>query len=92
MKPGFLIYNDYKETLSMLSDEELGKLIRVIFEYEINDTIPKLNPAMMMAFNFIKVDLDRSNNNYEIRCEKNRINGIKGGRPRKNPNNPNAPN
>jgi hypothetical protein len=45
---------------------------------------------MMMAFNFIKVDLDRSNNNYEIRCEKNRINGIKGGRPRKNPNNPNG--
>lgn len=87
MKPGFLIYNDYRETLSMLSDDELGKLIRAIFEYEINNVLPNLDKTIMMAFNFIKTDLDRNSNHYDSICERNRNNGLKGGRPR-NPNNP----
>jgi len=87
MKPGFLIYNDYRETLSMLSDDELGKLIRAIFEYEINNIVPELDKTIMMAFNFIKTDLDRNSNHYDSICERNRNNGLKGGRPR-NPNNP----
>lgn len=88
MKPGFLLYNDYQETLSSLSDEEVGKLIRAIFEYEIDGVVPVLEKTLMMAFNFIKVDLDRNNNKYDSICERNRINGKKGGRPKNNPNNP----
>ena len=88
MKPGFLIYNDYKETLSMLTDEEVGKLFRAIFDYEIDKVTPNLDKTVLMAFNFIKNDLDRNTNHYNSICERNRINGVKGGRPKKNPKNP----
>ncbi|KKK67815.1 hypothetical protein LCGC14_2950320, partial [marine sediment metagenome] len=41
------------------------------------------SPSASIAFNFIKLQLDRSNEHYEGICERNRINGAKGGRPPK---------
>lgn len=91
MKPGFIIYNDYCEKLSLLSDEELGKLIRFIFEYEKTKIIPKMERDLLMVFNFIKVDLDNGTENYNKTCERNRNNGKKGGRPVNNPDKPKKP-
>ena len=91
MKPGFIIYNDYCEKLAILTDEELGKLIRFIFEYEKTKIIPKMERELLMAFNFIKVDLDNGTENYNKTCERNRNNGQKGGRPVNNPNKPKKP-
>ena len=80
MKHGFILYTDYFEKLSNLSDEELGLLIRTIFQYELD---PKkespviTNPIISMAFAFIKSNLDRDREKYTIRCEKNKNNAKK---------------
>jgi len=82
MKNGFVIYQDYKEILSILTDEELGKLFRSLFDYEKDGTIPKFNRTLMVAFNFIKGNLDRDKDKYNEKCKKNKKNGEQGGRPK----------
>ena len=83
-KSSFLIYLDYEEQFNLLTDEQIGQLMRVIIKYEKTREIPQLNGIVKMAFSFIKTQLDRDREKYEARCEKNRENAKKGGRPRKN--------
>lgn len=83
-KSSFLIYLDYEEQFNLLTDEQIGQLMRAIIKYEKTREIPQLNGIVKMAFSFIKTQLDRDRKKYEARCEKNRENAKKGGRPRKN--------
>lgn len=83
-KSSFLIYLDYEEQFNLLTDEQIGRLMRAIIKYEKTREIPQLNGIVKMAFSFIKTQLDRDREKYEARCEKNRENAKKGGRPRKN--------
>ena len=83
-KKSFVIYLDYEEHFNLLSDEELGMLVRTIMEYEKTRKIPQLEGMTKMAFSFIKAQLDRDREKYEKKCQKNRENGAKGGRPKKN--------
>ena len=83
-KSSFLIYLDYEEQFNLLTDEQIGQLMRAIIKYEKTREIPQLNGIVKMAFSFIKTQLDRDREKYEARCEKNRENAKKGGRPRKN--------
>lgn len=85
-KSSFLIYLDYEEQFNLLTDEQIGQLMRAIIKYEKTREIPQLNGIVKMAFSFIKTQLDRDREKYEARCEKNRENAKKGGRPRKNQN------
>lgn len=82
-KKSFIMYLDYEEQFNMLSDAELGVLIRAIIEYEKTKEIPKLDGIVKMAFSFIKGQLDRDREKYDEKCRKNRENGLKGGRPKK---------
>lgn len=83
-KSSFLIYLDYEEQFNLLTDEQIGQLMRAIIKYEKTREIPQLNGIVKIAFSFIKTQLDRDREKYEARCEKNRENAKKGGRPRKN--------
>lgn len=83
-KSSFLIYLDYEEQFNLLTDEQIGQLMRAIIKYEKTRELPQLNGIVKMAFSFIKTQLDRDREKYEARCEKNRENAKKGGRPRKN--------
>ena len=84
MKKSFVLYCDTYDTLQHLTDEQLGKLTRMIFEYQINGLIPETNNPLFIAFGFIKSSLDRDCIKYEERAERARENGAKGGRPNKN--------
>lgn len=83
-KSSFLIYLDYEEQFNLLTDEQLGQLMRAIIKYEKTKDIPKLDGVLKMAFSFIKTQLDRDRDKYVAKCEKNKENGAKGGRPKKN--------
>ena len=86
-KKSFLMYLEYEEQLADLSDEELGQLMRAIFQYEKDGTEPKFIGLLKMAFSFIKGNLNRDKQKYDKRCETSAINGKKGGRPsNKKPN------
>ena len=82
MKDTFIMYNKYKEVFDSLTDEQAGQLIKGIFNYTSTGE-SGLSGLMTAIFTPIKQDLDRNNANYEAKCEINRINGAKGGRPKK---------
>ena len=81
-KEGFLLYTSFYEPLKILSDEQLGKLFRAIFEYKING-IEDVDNDIQIAFAFIKNQLRLDDEKYEIKCNKNKENGKLGGRPPK---------
>ena len=78
------MYTNYKEQFSLLSEIDRGILIMGLFEYVENGVLPELNGMPLMAFSFIKSQLDRDSEKYKTRAERSRANGKKGGRPRKN--------
>lgn len=82
-KNSFLMYLDYEEQFNLLSDEQIGQLMRAIIQYEKTQEIPVLEGMLKMAFSFIKTQLDRDREKYKAKCEKNKENGARGGRPRK---------
>lgn len=82
-KISFLMYLDYEEQFELLTDEQLGQLMRAIMKYEKTNEIPQLDGILKMAFSFIKTQLDRDREKYQAKCEKNRENAKKGGRPKK---------
>jgi hypothetical protein len=74
---------DYRQHIDMLSDKDLGKLFRALFDYVESGTLPSLPPASMMAFSFIRVQMDRDWEQYMAAVETRRENGKLGGRPKK---------
>lgn len=82
MKDSFVLYNSFYEPIKTLKNEQLGKLLRAIFNYTINGEITQ-DAEIMIAFMFIKNQLDIDNEKYKKICERNKNNGSKGGRPKK---------
>jgi len=82
-KSSFLIYLSYEEQFNLLTDEQLGKLIKAIIKYEKTGEIPELDGMLNLAFSFIKTQLDIDRAKYNKKCEKNKENALKGGRPKK---------
>lgn len=75
-KKGFVMYLDYEEHFRLLSDEELGQLLRTIYEYERTGEIPVIeNKTVAMAFSFICSQLERDNIKYEKTIAKRKVAG-----------------
>jgi len=83
-KKTFVAYSNWMATFEKLTDEEAGRLIKHLFRY-VNDLDPE-PPDRMTELVFeqfrqiLKVDLGK----WESIRERNKINGSKGGRPKKN--------
>ena len=86
-KNSFLIYLDYEEQFNLLTDEQVGQLMRAIIKYEKTGIVTELEGMLKMAFSFIKTQLDRDREKYNKKCEKNRENAKRGGRPKKQKDN-----
>jgi len=97
-KKSFLLYVDVWHTVKKLDDKQAGILFKHILGY-VNDENPGLNDFVLeIAFEPIKQSLKRDLKRYESICQRNRDNGVKGGRPKTKPkkptglnNNPNNP-
>lgn len=85
-KPSFLVYFDSEIVVSRLPDKEAGKLFKSLFSYGREEIKPDFDksPALAMAFDILSMTMDRDKEKYVKRCEANRENGRKGGRPKKN--------
>ena len=81
-KQSFLIYKSFYEPIKHLTDEELGKLFRAIYQYQLTGEIPEQS-SILMAFMFFKNQFDLDNVKYDKKVEILRENGKKGGRPKK---------
>lgn len=83
-KDTFILRDDFYPQIKMLTMEQRGILFTAIYAYELGEELPEMDPLTAMCFGFIKSSLDANAEKYESRCEINRENGGKGGRPRNN--------
>ncbi|MBQ7961012.1 MAG: hypothetical protein IJ289_00315 [Clostridia bacterium] len=75
VKKSFVLYHDFRNWFSLLTDEELGRLIRAIFDYEMNKELPEnLNEKEQIAFFMVRDILDRDREKYERVCNRNKEN------------------
>jgi len=76
----FIIKKDFYLAIEGLSDLQLGKLFRAIFEYQCNQSDCK-DHEIKMAFFFFKAQFDVDDWKYSEKVGTNKMNGSKGGRP-----------
>tara|TARA_R100001244_G_scaffold121574_5_gene91203 strand:+ start:1090 stop:1701 length:612 start_codon:yes stop_codon:yes gene_type:complete len=81
-KKSFVAYCDWGAIFDELSDIEAGKLAKHLFNY-VRDKNPKSDKITSLMFIPIMQTLKRDLKKYESYVEKQRINGLKGGRPEK---------
>lgn len=88
----FIFYKGWREAIKDLPDDVRLEIYESIIEYATTGNLRGLKPMANIAFNFIKIDIDRDTEKYMSTVERNRNNGSKGGRPRsENPNEPKEP-
>lgn len=68
---GFVFQDEYLERLAKLSDQEIGRLVRALAKYHATGEMQELAGRESIAFDFIKVDIDRIDQRYEAKCETN---------------------
>lgn len=78
MKNSFIIYHSYKKHFKLLTNEQKGILFDAFLEYSENQTIPELEPVLMMAFNFVAEDIDINRQKWEDMTEVRSEAGKKG--------------
>jgi hypothetical protein len=82
-KKSFILYADLINIVSKLPKEKAGELFLHILEY-VNDLNPVTDDLLLqIAFEPVKLSLKRDLKRYENYIEKQRENGLKGGRPLK---------
>lgn len=72
MSDSFILYTSYYALIEGLTDEQLGQLTRAIFLYARDGETINLEPVVRMAFAFIKDNIERNQDKYQAKCEKNR--------------------
>ena len=73
---GLICHDDYLQKTERLSDAELGRVFRALMKYHAEKEEPELDALESMAFDFIRVDIDRTEKDYKDKCEKNRQNRL----------------
>ena len=82
MKGSFLLEKTLRKVIEPLDNEEKGILFQGILDY-VNGIEPKLCGALKSIFIPIQEKIDDNEEKYQAICKKNKENGAKGGRPKK---------
>ena len=95
MNDSMIYLFEWDDMCEDLTDEEFGKLIRAVSKYAQAGKKSAFSDRMLRSnFKTMTKAVDRFAKKYEAKCEKNRTNGKKGGRPKANgfEENPKKPN
>ena len=80
----FQVYKEWEDIVEALgSDEEAGRLFKALFAYASRGEEPDFSGALKIAFLVMSQQFERDGGKWAERCEVNRLNGTKGGRPKK---------
>lgn len=74
----FIFFFTWAEVLSDCTKEVRLDVYDAVIEYAKSGTLPDLKPMSMLAFNFIKKEIDRNNERYDEIIEKRKEAGRKG--------------
>ncbi len=80
MMKSFILYTDNLSVLDQLSDVQAGVLFRAIVNYHNGQEIA-ISDDLKLIFFMFKKQFERDREKYDKKCERNRLNGLKGGRP-----------
>ena len=69
-----LLFTEQRTAFEYLSDEDAGRMIKAIYAYADEGTIPDFEGAMMSLFSLVHSQIDRSREAYQKKCEQNRRN------------------
>ena len=84
MKNSFVLYTEYRDHIKLLSNEEKGVLLSAILDYAAGEQ-PQIDGMALMAFSFIRAQMDRDASAYEEKMAIRQAAGKRGGRPKKDP-------
>lgn len=84
-RDSLIFYISHYQIIKHLSDEQLGKLFRGLFEKQLGNKVV-LEGEVAMAFNFINNQLLVDQKKYDDILSKRSIAGKKGGAPKGNQN------
>ena len=74
----FIFYKGWREAIKDLPDDVRLEIYESIIEYATTGNLRGLKPMANIAFNFIKIDIDRDTEKYMSIVERNKSNGSKG--------------
>lgn len=85
MKRRFYMYSAWERPMSKLTDEQLGKFLRIYYQMQLTgDTdVDSEDPMVDMMLEVVREQVTFDVRSYERKCEANKENGEKGGRPAK---------
>jgi len=83
MRKSFILHIDSLSILTKMPDEMAGKFIKLIYQFQLTGELLEMDFALEMAITPFINQFERDNKNYDKTCETNRINGLNGGRPKK---------
>ena len=91
-RKSFVLHKDSLQVLDDLSDEQAGKLFKAIKAIQLGEEF-ELDALTRIALSPFKAQFARDNEKYERIVERNKNNGLKGGRPKTedNPKEPKKP-
>lgn len=78
------LYTSYLDSLEPFSNEEIGGIVKAMLAYAATGESPMFDGNERFIWPTLKAQIGRDETAYKERCEKNRANGAKGGRPPKN--------
>lgn len=82
----FIVYDEIKDTLDEMTDEEIGKLFRGMVDYHVTGEEPDLKGGLKFAFIPIRQQMDRDDEKWNKTREARAEAGRKGGAPKGNQN------
>lgn len=86
MKQGYVMYKSWNPVFRNLPVEAAGKLLHAIAAYQDGEEVALDDPMLNAIFTMIQQTFEMDNEKYQRRIvERNHENGLKGGRPRKEP-------
>ena len=85
VKDSFIMRTKYQQQIGMLSTTQKAERIDAVFYWQSTwQIMENLDPLVAMLISLQIQEWIKDNENYEKVCEKNRENGLKWGRPKKN--------
>ena len=76
MNKAFVLYTEYSQKFRRLSDEQLGKLLRVIFKYEETGEVPEIEDTLVaFAFDIVQPDLAKQYEKYQSKVNAGKRSG-----------------
>ena len=90
IKKSFILHLDSLDVIDELNDQQIAELFKAIIDFQKTGKT-NLKGLMKVVFIPFKNQFLRDNNKYDSKCETNKINGSKGGRPKLTQDNPTKP-